>query len=72
MCIAEVIRKVLSDSGHTQAWVISKMNAVDPNLEMNRTKFSAIVCGSRKMTGDELLAFCRATQTNPDVFCGEG
>lgn len=71
MCIAEVIREVLSESGHTQAWVIGKMNSLDPKLEMNKTKFSAIVCGNRKMTGDELLAFCRATQTNPDVFCRE-
>lgn len=72
MRIASGIREILDARGCTQAWVINRMNDIDSSLEMNRSKFSAIVCGSRKMTGDELLAFCMATETNPDYFCCAG
>ena len=70
MSIPAAIKKVLSDRGSTQAWVVDRMNAINPALEMSRVKFSSIVCGNRKMTADELLAFCKATSTNPDdLFC---
>lgn len=66
------IRAILDARGYTQAWVINRMNDIDPSLEMNRSKLSAVVCGSRKITGDELLAFCMATETSPDYFLHGG
>lgn len=44
------------------------MNSINPSLDMDRSKFSAIITGNRKMTGDELLAFCMALEISPDVF----
>lgn len=66
------IRTILETRGCTQAWVIRRMNDIDPSLKMNRNKLSDIVCGKRKMTGEELLAFCMATETSPDYFCTVG
>lgn len=66
--IQTTIKRVLREQGRTQAWTIQKMNAVNPEIRMDRTKFSAITRGRRKMTGDELLAFCKATEVNPDIF----
>lgn len=63
------VREILKSRGTTQSWAVEQMNRIDPSIKMNRTKLSAIICGSRKMTGNELLAFCRATQTSPDYFC---
>lgn len=63
------IKEILETRGCTQAWVIKRMNDIDPSLEMTPNKFSAIVHGSRKIAGDELLAFCMATDTNQDYFC---
>lgn len=62
------VREILKSRGSTQSWAIKEMNRIDPDIKMNRSKLSAIICGSRKMTGDELLAFCKATRTNPDYF----
>ena len=66
MSIPDAIRAVLDRRGCTQAWIVRKMNEISPELGMDRVKFSAIVCGNRKMTGDELLAFCKAVKMNPD------
>lgn len=71
MSIPQTIKSIISDKGVTQTWVVEKMNRINPSLIMNCTKFSAIVCGVRKMSGDELLAFCQAMGTNPDVFLDE-
>lgn len=68
MRVENVIRKTIEERGFRQKWVIEKMNLINPDIRMNRNKFSAIVCGYRKMSGDELIAFCRATETNPDIF----
>ena len=57
------VRSIIKNRGLRQVWVVEQMNKLDPYLNMNPVKFSAIVCGSRKMTGDELIAFCRATDT---------
>lgn len=48
--------------------MIDEMNKILPDLKMDRAKFSAIVCGVRKMTADELLVFCKAVKKTPDVF----
>lgn len=66
--ISTKIKEIIEEQGRTQLWVISKMNEANPKLNMDRVKFSAIVTNRRKMTGDELLAFCKATEINPDVF----
>ena len=71
MKICEVIKKVLRSEGRTQTWIVKEMNKISPNLNMDRTKFSAIVCGTRRMTADELLIFCKATSQNPDIFLAD-
>lgn len=38
---------------------------------MAKVKLSAIVTGRRVMSSDEMLAFCRAMKTNPDVFMAQ-
>lgn len=63
-CVRELIRQ----KGLRQVWVVDQMNRIDPSLNMSPVKFSAIVCGGRKMTGDELIAFCMATNVSPDYF----
>lgn len=66
--IPETVRKTIKEQGRTQKWVTEKMNSINPHLDMDRSKFSAIITGNRKMTGDELLAFCMALEISPDVF----
>lgn len=66
--VANTVKRILDSQGRTQAWVIKRMNFLNPELAMNRSKFSCIITGKRKMTGDELLTFCQATEVNPDEF----
>ena len=66
--IQDTVRKTIKKQGRTQKWVTEKMNSINPSLDMDRSKFSAIITGNRKMTGDELLAFCMALEISPDVF----
>lgn len=68
MRTSDGVKKLIKDKGLRQTWVVDQMNRVDPTLGMSRVKLSAIVCGGRKMTGDELIAFCMATNTCPDYF----
>lgn len=68
MCISEKIEKLLSERGTTQAWVVTQMNNINPSIKMDAAKFSAIVKKKRKISGDELLAFCMALAISPDVF----
>lgn len=69
--ISDTAKKILKEQGRTQRWVAERMNNINPTLEMDRSKFSAIITGNRKMTGDELLAFCMALEISPDVFIGQ-
>lgn len=69
MRTSDGVRSLVKNKGLRQVWVVEQMNRVAPDLNMSKAKFSAIVCGDRKMTGDELIAFCVATGTNPDYFC---
>ena len=64
----DAVNRILNEQGRTQAWVIARMNLMNPNLKMDRSKFSAITMGNRKMSGDELLAFCQAVEVSPDEF----
>ena len=66
--LPDVAKRILQEQGRTQKWVTEKMNSINPSLEMDKNKFSAIVNGNRKMSGDELLAFCMALEISPDVF----
>lgn len=68
MEIHDIIRREIDARGCTQTWVIRQMNAVNPKLDMGKDKFSSLLRGKRKMTADELIAFCLATSTNPDAF----
>lgn len=68
MNIPSIIKGVLEEKGHTQAWVVTQMNKSFPDINMSPAKFSAIVCGDRRMQGDELIAFCKVTKAHPDIF----
>lgn len=65
--VSETVKRLLDEQGRTQAWVVQRMNTQKPQI-MDRAKFSAIVNGKRKMSGDELLIFCKALEVNPDEF----
>lgn len=66
--VSNTVRRILDEQGRTQKWVIRRMNLQEPQIDMNRSKFSAIINGKRKMSGDELLAFCKAMEVTPDEF----
>ena len=66
--IPKTAKKALKEQGRTQRWVVARMLDINPLLGMDRSKLSAIITGNRKMTGDELLAFCMALEISPDVF----
>ncbi|MEY8495800.1 helix-turn-helix transcriptional regulator [Lachnospiraceae bacterium 29-91] len=68
VAVVDTVRRLLAEQGRTQVWVIQKMNRCDPEINMDRSKFSAIITGRRKMSGDELLAFCKALEIAPDEF----
>lgn len=68
MSLSVLVEKVLKENGRTQTWTIDQMNKINPALKMDRCKMSSIINQNRKMTGDELLAFCMALQISPDVF----
>ncbi len=69
--VADTAKRVLDEQGRTQVWVINQMNSIHPALEMDRNKLSSILTGKRKMTGDELIGFCKALQISPDEFIRE-
>lgn len=68
MDLNKKIQEILNDNGVTQNWVVNKMNSINPKINMDKNKMSSIVNNSRKVTGEELLAFCMALKINPDVF----
>ena len=68
VAVVDTVRRLIVEQGRTQVWVIQKMNHYDPKINMDRSKFSAIITGRRKMSGDELLAFCKALEITPDEF----
>lgn len=67
--VEEVIKQTISDQGRTQAWVADTMNAINPELNMNRVKFNRIVtAGERKLSGNELIALCRILDLSLEDF----
>ena len=67
----ETVKKLIEQEGRSQTWVAREMNRVNPEIKMTNVKLSAIVTGRRIMSGDEMLAFCRAMKTSPDIFLAE-
>ena len=68
MSVNEAIRNVIDDSGRTQVWVAAKINAINPSLNMDKSKLSASLNGKRKISGDEFIALCKALEINPDTI----
>lgn len=62
------VARIIAEQGRTQTWLVKKMNEMNPCLNLDTTKFSAIVTGKRTMTGDELIAFCGVLNVTPDEF----
>lgn len=68
MSVADTMKYIMKEGGHTHAWTIDRMNAINNNIHMTQSKFSATINNKRRLLGDELIAFCQATKINPDVF----
>ncbi len=66
--VAKTIKCVLQEQGRTQAWAIDRMNEISPDLQMNKSKFSSIIAGKRKIYGDELVVLCRILGITLDEF----
>lgn len=66
--VEDTVKRLLEEQGRTQIWVINRMNEINPRLNMEKSKFSALINGKRKMSGDELIAFCQALEVTPDEF----
>ena len=68
MSVNEAIKTVIEESGRTQTWVASKVNAVNPNINMNVKTLNAALHGKRKISGDEFIALCRVLEVSPDTI----
>ena len=68
MSVNEAIKSAIDDSGRTQVWVANKINAINPSLNMDKSKLSAALNGKRKISGDEFIALCKALEINPDTI----
>lgn len=68
VAVSDTVKRLLDEQGRTQAWTVEKMNLCDSDIGMDRSKLSAIVTGKRKMSGDELLVFCKALEVTFDDF----
>lgn len=68
MSVSDAIKKVITDSGRTQVWLVSKVNAIDPQINMSKAKLSASLIGKRKISADEFIALCKALEISPDLI----
>lgn len=72
MCINEIVRTTLrnniKNSGRTQVWLVSRVNAIDPQINMSKAKLSASLIGKRKISADEFIALCKALEISPDLI----
>ena len=68
MSVNEAIKSAIDDSGRTQVWVANKINAINPSLNMDKSKLSAALNGKRKISGDEFIALCKALEIKPDTI----
>ncbi len=66
--VIDTVKRIVEEQGRTQTWVANKMNEINPELCMDSVKFSSMTTGRRKMSGDELIAFCKALEITPDEF----
>lgn len=66
--VESTAKRLMSEQGRTQIWVVNRMNMISPMLKMDKNKLSAVLAGKRKMSGDELIAFCKALEITPDEF----
>ena len=69
--IAARAKSILEREGRTQTWTARRMNEIDDTLNIDRKKLSATLTGRRKMSGDELLAYCKALEISPNEFCND-
>ena len=66
MSVNEALKDVIENTGRTQKWIITKVNAISPCVNMTKDKLCASLNGKRKITGDEFIALCKALEINPD------
>ena len=70
MNIGKIVGSIITEKGMTQTSVTKSMIKLMPELEGHLTpkKMSAIIKGKRKMTCDELIAFCIVIDIDPSAF----
>lgn len=64
----QLFESAIDDSGRTQVWVANKINAINPSLNMDKSKLSAALNGKRKISGDEFIALCKALEISLDTI----
>lgn len=67
----ETAKSVLERTGRNSAWVARRMDELNPTLQMTPGKLNQALLGKRKLTADELIAFCMATDTQPNSFIAD-
>ena len=70
MNIGKIVGSIISERGMTQKAVTKRMITLMPELNghLNAKKLSAVIKGKRKMTCDELIAFCIVMDVDPAAF----
>lgn len=68
MNINEEMKRIIKEEGRTQKWVLQEMNKMDPSINLNDAKFSAIMTGRRNVSAEEFLAFCQVVRRSPEIF----
>lgn len=70
MNVGKIVGSIIDEKGMTQTAVTRNMIKLMPELRGRFTtkKMSAIIKGRRKMTCDELIAFCIVMNVDPSAF----
>lgn len=70
MNVGKIVGSIIYEKGMTQTSVTRNMIKLMPELrgKFNTNKMNAIIKGRRKMTCDELIAFCVVMNVDPAAF----
>lgn len=70
MNVGKIVGSIIYEKGMTQTSVTRNMIKLMPELrgKFNTNKMNAIIKGRRKMTCDELIAFCIVMNVDPAAF----
>lgn len=66
--MTETLKKLIEQNNRTAAWVVTKINEIDPDIKMTKSKLSRILSGNRQISVEELIAFCWSLDVSLDDF----